>query len=78
MINIRSASEVDKMTRSCQIVKETMDMIEEWVQPGITTLELDSKAEEFIRSKMQSNVTLEPFYFQAAPTLVKSRYVADD
>ena len=26
-------------------------MVEEWVQPGITTLELDNKAEEFIRSR---------------------------
>tara|TARA_Y100000588_G_C14174342_1_gene890646 strand:+ start:288 stop:1031 length:744 start_codon:yes stop_codon:yes gene_type:complete len=51
MIHIRNASEVEKISRSCQIVKETMDMIEELVQPGITTLELDNKAEGFIRSK---------------------------
>jgi len=51
MIHIRSGGEVDKISRSCQIVKETMDMIEELVQPGVTTLELDNKAEKFIRSK---------------------------
>ena len=51
MIYIRSASEIDKMSKSCQIVKETLEMVEEWVQPGITTLELDNKAEEFIRSR---------------------------
>ena len=51
MINIRSASEVEKIFRSCQIVKETLEMIEELIEPGITTLELDRKAEEFIRSK---------------------------
>ena len=50
MINIRSSREIDKMSKACQIVKETLEMIEEWVQPGITTLELDNKAEEFIRS----------------------------
>ena len=32
-------------------MKETLEMVEEWVQPGITTLELDNKAEEFIRSR---------------------------
>ena len=50
MIYIRSASEIDKISKACQIVKETLEMLEEWVKPGITTLELDNKAEEFIRS----------------------------
>ena len=51
MIHIRSAREIDKMSKACQIVKEALEMVEEWVQPGITTLELDNKAEEFIRSR---------------------------
>jgi rfaE bifunctional protein nucleotidyltransferase chain/domain len=34
--------------------------------------------EEFIRSKLQENVTLKPFYFQDAPTIVKRRYVESD
>ena len=51
MIYIRSASEVDKISMACQIVKETLEMLEDLVQPGITTLELDRKAEEFIRSR---------------------------
>ena len=51
MIHIRSASEIDKMSKAGQIVKDTLNMLEEWVQPGITTLELDSKAEEFIYFK---------------------------
>ena len=51
MINIRSANEINKITKSCQIVKETLEMLEEWIQPGITTLELDRKAEKFILSK---------------------------
>jgi len=51
MIYIRSANEIAKISDACKIVKETLEMIEEWVQPGITTLELDNKAEEFIRSK---------------------------
>ena len=51
MIHIRSAREIDNISKACQIVKETLEMVEEWVQPGITTLELDNKAEEFIRSR---------------------------
>ena len=51
MIHIRSSSEIDKMVKACQIVKDTLEMVEEWVQPGITGLELDNKAEEFIRAK---------------------------
>ena len=51
MIHIRSSREIGKISKACQIVKETLVMVEEWIQPGITTLELDNKAEEFIRSK---------------------------
>ena len=51
MIHIRSASEIDKIFKACQIVKETLDMVEEWIQPGISTMELEIKAEEFIISK---------------------------
>tara|TARA_B100000586_G_scaffold17945_1_gene11972 strand:- start:5 stop:748 length:744 start_codon:yes stop_codon:yes gene_type:complete len=51
MIHVRSSSEIDKMSKACQIVKETLEMIEEWIEPGITTLELDNKAEEYICSK---------------------------
>ena len=51
MINIRSTREIAKIAKACQIVKETLEMVEEWIKPGITTLELDNKAEEFIRSQ---------------------------
>ena len=51
MINIRGANEIDRITKACQIVKDTLEMLEKWVQPGITTLELDNKAEEFICSQ---------------------------
>ena len=50
MIYIRSISEIAKISKAGQIVKEALEMVEEWIQPGITTLELDNKAEEFIRS----------------------------
>ena len=39
------------MYHAGQIVKETLFLIEESIEPGITTLELDKKAEEFIISQ---------------------------
>ncbi len=51
MIHIRSAGEVQKISRACQIVKETLEIIQEMIVPDISTLELDIEAEKFIRSK---------------------------
>jgi len=51
VIHIRSAGEIQKISKACQIVKETLDVIQELVVPGITPLELDAEAEKFIRSK---------------------------
>ncbi len=51
MIHIRSAGEIQKILKACQIVKETLEMLQEFIDPGITPLELDTKAEKFIRSK---------------------------
>ena len=51
MIHIRSAGEIQKIVKACQIVKETLVMLQEFIAPGITPLELDTKAEKFIRSK---------------------------
>ena len=51
MIHIRSTGEVKKISRACQIVKETLEIIQEMIVPGISTLELDIEAEKFIRSK---------------------------
>jgi rfaE bifunctional protein nucleotidyltransferase chain/domain len=41
----------------------------------VTGLGEKNSHEEFIRSKLQKNVTFEPFYFRDAPTIVKRRYV---
>ena len=51
MIHIRSAGEIEKISKACQIVKETLELIEELISPGITPIELDRKAEKFIISK---------------------------
>jgi len=48
MIHLKNKFEIEKMYRSGQIVKETLFLLEEYVKPGITTLELDKIAEKFI------------------------------
>ncbi|MBT3634040.1 MAG: type I methionyl aminopeptidase [Candidatus Marinimicrobia bacterium] len=51
MIHIRSSIEVDRIHVSGQIVKETLEMLEEYIKPDAETLELDSLAEKFIRNQ---------------------------
>ena len=50
MIIRKSAHEIDVMARAGKIVAETFLLIEEHLQPGSTTGELDALAEEFILS----------------------------
>ena len=51
MIFLKNNSEIEKLYYAGQIVKETLLMLEEHIVPGITTLDLDKIAEEFILSK---------------------------
>jgi methionyl aminopeptidase len=51
MIIRKSAHEIETMARAGRIVAETLALLEEQIQPGVTTAELDNKAEEFIRSR---------------------------
>ena len=51
MVRIRTKREVDLIATSCQIVADTLNMLTDYVKPGASILELDSKAETFIRSK---------------------------
>lgn len=48
MINIKNHKEIELMRKAGRIVAETLLLVGEKVQPGITTAELDSIAEEFI------------------------------
>jgi len=48
MIHLKNKFEIEKMYRAGQIVKETLFLVEEYVKPGVTTLELDKIAENFI------------------------------
>src|SRR5438270_3842634 len=49
MIIRKSAQEIEGMARAGELVAETIALLGEHVQPGITTGELDRIAEEFIR-----------------------------
>ena len=51
MIHIRNAAEIEKISTACKIVKETLEYVESLIVPGVTTIDLDTKAEKFIRSK---------------------------
>lgn len=50
MILIKTNKEIDLIKESCQIVAETLQLVKRYVRPGITTLELDKIAEDYIAS----------------------------
>jgi len=49
VINLKSSSEIEKMLEANQIVAMTLAMLGDKIKPGITTLQLDSWAEDFAR-----------------------------
>ena len=51
MVYIRSPKEIEKIAKSCQIVADTLIMLEPYLIPGTLVNELDQMAEDFIRSK---------------------------
>ena len=50
MIIRKSAAEIDRIARTGTLVAETISHVGERIEPGITTLELDRIADEFIRA----------------------------
>jgi methionyl aminopeptidase len=50
MVKLRSAEEVQKIRASAVLVADTIAQLRQWTKPGITTAELDHKADEFIRA----------------------------
>ncbi|HOS69671.1 MAG TPA: type I methionyl aminopeptidase [Bacillota bacterium] len=49
MISIKSPREIELMRIAGRIVAETLELLSKAIRPGITTLELDAIAEEYIR-----------------------------
>ena len=50
MIYIKTQKEIDLIRESCRIVAETLRLVKSNVNAGITTIELDQIAEDYIRS----------------------------
>lgn len=51
MINLKTDKQIELMKQACKIVKETLDLVEKHIKPGVSTKQLDEIAEDFIRSK---------------------------
>ena len=51
MVRVRANREIEHISESAQIVADTLDMLTERVESGISLMELDTLAEEFIRSR---------------------------
>lgn len=49
MVRLYTRTEIEKIRKSALLVSRTLGLIAEKIEPGITTLELDKIAEEFIR-----------------------------
>lgn len=50
MIYIKTQKEIDLIRQSCRIVAETLRLVKSNVKVGVTTIELDRIAEDYIRS----------------------------
>jgi len=50
LIYIKTKKEIDFIRESCRLVAETLQLVNSYVEPGITTIELDHIAEDYIRS----------------------------
>ena len=51
MVFKRSVDEIEMISKSCQIVADTIDMITEFIVPGCIVSDLDRKAENYIKSR---------------------------
>ena len=50
MVYTRSEREINMISKSCQIVADTIEMLSEYVIAGVSLIDLDKKAEEYIVS----------------------------
>ena len=51
LVTIKSKREIEIMKEACKIAYLTQKKVEEAIKPGVSTIELDRIAEEFIKSK---------------------------
>ena len=57
-IHIYDNSDLEGIKRACDIASETLDMIDNLIEPGITTLSLDKECHDFILSRNATPATL--------------------
>ena len=50
MISCKTRGEIELMRRAGQVVGQTIEHVQKYIKPGITSLELDRIADDFIRS----------------------------
>ena len=48
MISIKSKREIELMRKTCELAKSTLEYIEEFVKPGVSTEELNTLCHEYI------------------------------
>lgn len=53
-VTIKTAAEQDKMRAAGRLAASVLDMIEPYVKPGVTTLELDERCHAFIVDELKS------------------------
>lgn len=51
MIILKNDEQIEKMYIANQIVKQTLELLQKYIKPGISTKKLDEIAEDFIRSQ---------------------------
>jgi methionyl aminopeptidase len=51
MVTLKSKEELEKMRRASAVVAETLLKLQSLIKPGVTTLDLDRYAEEYIRAQ---------------------------
>ena len=49
MIPVKNNRDLEKMRKAGKITGDVLKYIEEFVKPGVTTLEIDARIEEFIK-----------------------------
>ena len=62
MIQLKSVREIDRMAQGGAILAAARDVLEKAVAPGISTLELDRIAEDFIRSNRGAKPSFKGLY----------------
>jgi methionyl aminopeptidase len=62
VITIKSAREIDTMTRAGRVVADTLALVRSRAVPGVSTADLDRAAEEFIRSHAGATPSFKGLY----------------